>query len=212
MPRKSTGSKLDVLSAEDRELVCAWADGGDGAEPLGVVELAERIGVRWGITIGKSAVAEWLAKQRDEAEFDAFLSKVSESAIRADTIAEAAGKSGQLTEAAISGLGTALQLALIGGKAEVAENAAKAFSALLTAHASNKKADAAIEMAATAREKFQFDAAKAALAHAEELQEINRDATDDKTKVERAIKRLFGEKPKNVRTATEVLAEEEEAA
>lgn len=211
MARKSTGSKLDVLSEEDRTLLLEWADGGDGNSPMGLVELVDRINVRWNISIGKSAVGEWLTKQREARDFDAWLVKVGSASEQADIIASAAGKSGQLTEAAITGLGTALQMALIGGKQEVAENAAKAFSALLTAHASNKKADAAIELAATAREKWQFDAAKAALDHAAELQEINRDEADDKTKVARAIKRLFGDKPKNVRTASEVLEEEEAA-
>lgn len=206
MPRKSTGSKLDVLSAEDRALVCEWADNSDS-----LVEIVERISVRWSISIGKSALGEWLAKQREAKEFDAWLDKVGSASVRADIIADAAGKSGQLTEAAITGLGTALQIALIGGNPIVAESAAKSFAALLTAHASNKKADAAVEMAGTAREKFQFDAAKAALAHAEELQEINRDEVDETIRVQRAIKRLFGDKPRHVRTAAEILDEEEAA-
>jgi ribosomal protein L23 len=211
MARKSTGSKLDVLSAEDRESLLELADGSEGVMPVSLEELVERILTKWDIKLGKSALGEWLAKQRDAKEFDAWLDKVGNASGQADAIVEAAGKSGQLTEAAITGLGTALNLALVSGNPLITESAAKSFSALLTAHASNKKADAAIDMAQTAREKFQFDAAKAALAHAEELQEINRDETDDKTKVARAIKRLFGEKPKNVRTAAEVLAEEEEA-
>jgi hypothetical protein len=208
MARKSTGSKLDVLSAEDRALLLDWADGGEGQPPIGLVELVERISVQWSISIGKSALGEWLTKQREQRDFDVWLDKVGAASVQADIIATTAGKSGQLTEAAITGLGTALNLALVSGNPLITESAAKSFAALLTAHASNKKADAAIELAATAREKWQFDAAKAALDHAAELQEINRDEADDKTKVARAIKRLFGEKPKNVRTAAEVLAEE----
>ena len=212
MARKSTGSKLDVLSAEDRALLLSLADGGDGAMPIGLEELVERIDTKWNISIGKSALGEWLAKQREEKEFDVFLSKLSEATVRADAIALAVGDSGKLTKSAIGALSAGLQLAIVSGDVKARDKAAKSLAMVLTAYASDKKADASVEVAGTATAKFQFDAAKSALAHAEELQEINRDETDDKTKVARAIKRLFGEKPKNVRTAAEVLAEDEEAA
>ena len=207
MPRKFTGSKLDALSADQQEELCGLSEDGVPLELL----------VSWvfdkgGITIGKSALGEWLSKRRDDEAYEDLLVEVHDAAVKADEIAEEVGRSAKLTESTITALSAALQKAIIRGNDAARDAISKSLAMVVTAHANNKKADAAVEAAGTATAKFQFDAAKSALAHAEELQEINRDETDEKTKVARAIKRLFGEKPKGVRTAAEVLAEEEEAA
>jgi hypothetical protein len=75
------------------------------------------------------------------------------------------------------------------------KSAALNLSMVIEAMAKDRKSKADVLSAETGRDKFQFDAAKAALAAAAELKEINESAGSEREKVERAIARLFGQRP-----------------
>ena len=118
---------------------------------------------------------------------------------RAQLLSREIGDAAEMPEATITLLGQVLFESLRNPKKEATRGkAAKNLAMVVEAFAKDRKSKADVKVAETQFQKFQFDAAKAALACAGELQEINRNKGSEREKVERAITRLFGEKPKQI--------------
>lgn len=185
-------SVLDDLSPEQREAVFAYCE-----------RVSLEKGIAWlkaefDIEVSDSTLSKWLGKVRHEKKFATRLDQIAVANQRAGVVATTIGDALQLSQANILMLNQALMDAQIAGDDKAVKKAILPLVMLIEAVAKNKKADADVQDAETARSKFQFDAAKAALAAAADLQEISRSKGSEREKVERAVKRLFGEKPAHV--------------
>lgn len=172
------------------------------------VRLAD--GVKWlkaefDLEISEERLSKWLERERHERAFQKRLSAVCDASRRAQIIGSQVGSALQMSEAATAAFAAALLDAQIAEDAKGMKAAAVPLAMLLEAVAKSKKADADVSQTELAWKKFRYDAAEAALACVAELQEINRSPIADEEKRERAVKRLFGEKPSHVKTAAEVL-------
>jgi|GEM_PF-3845537 len=158
-------------------------------------------GVRWlkaefDITLSINRLGKWLEKIRNEHKFSDLLAEIRADADRSEQVADALGDVGQLNESNIKMLSQALFAAQRTGNTKAVKNAVFGLSMIVEALAKDRSATASVITAETSRNRFQFDAAKAALAAAGDLQQIQKSSGSEREKVDRAIDRLFGTKPK----------------
>ena len=203
MPKGNPSAWWKKLTPEQREMVYDFAD----AHTLdGTVAWIKS---EFDIETSKTSLGDWLEKVRGEKTTEAlFLERLEElrkADERSHEIGVSVGNTLQLHESNVVLLSQALQAAQIANDHQALKAAAVGLSMVMEAVAKSKKADADVLTAETQRDKFQFDAAKAALANAAELQAINAEKIDDSEKRARAIKVLFGDRPAHVRTAAEVI-------
>lgn len=144
------------------------------------------------------AISSWAQSERTERAFADQLAKLRSNQERAASIAQEVGDAFDIAKANVALLGQALLDAQLAGDEAAKAKAAQLMFFALSSIAKNKQADAQMLAARTAHNKFQFDAAKAALAAAADLQEIARSAGSEREKVQRAVDRLFGERPETV--------------
>jgi hypothetical protein len=194
-------SILDGLTPEQQDAVYAQGNAAKNSLKATISWLRAEFDVE----ISDTRLSAWLARRRQEEAFQARLEELAAADEHARTVAQDFGDVAHLTEANIALLSQDLLDAQLAQSPAAIKAAAMNLATLVEAFAKNKKADADVEAAQTQRDKFQFDAAKAALAHAAELQEINASKLDDTEKRERAIKVLFGDRPAHVKTAKEVV-------
>lgn len=157
-------------------------------------------GVRWlkaefDLALNESTLSRWLTKIRNDQAFSDLLGEIRADAARADLVAESLGDVGRMNESNIKMLSQALFAAQRTGDTKAVSRAVIGLSMIVEALAKDKSSTASVISAETSRSRFQFDAAKAALAAAADLQEIQRSTGSEREKVDRAIARLFGAKP-----------------
>ena len=160
-------------------------------------------GARWlksefDIELSPQRLGKWLEKVRNANEFSELLSQIRRDAESAELVGQAIGDAANLHESNTTLLSQALFHAQRTKNPVAMKLAAEALSTIMTAVAKRDAAKASVISAETARNRFQFDAAKLALVHAAELQEIQRSTGSEREKVERAVARLFGRQPKTV--------------
>jgi len=196
MSRKTNSNgKLDALDEAQQEAVFAYCNRAGVSLAVGAKWLADEFDVE----ISAGRLGKWLEKRRIDEEFAEVLSSVRSDRDRAQLLSREIGSAAELTEANIAMLGQALFETLRNPKlAGVRKAAAMNFAMVLEANAKDRKSKADVQVAETQYKKFQFDAAKAALSAAAELQDINRSKGSEREKVERAIDRLFGKRPDNI--------------
>src|SRR4051812_45974033 len=185
-----TDSKLDALTPEQQEMVFAHCE---------TVKLED--GARWlqaefDVELSPQRLAKWLEKVRNDRAFSDLLAEIRADADRAEHVADALGDVAQLNDSNIKMLSQALFAAQRTGNTKAVKNAVFGLSMIVEALAKDRSATASVITAETSRNRFQFDAAKAALAAAGDLQQIQKSSGSEREKVERAIDRLFGAKPK----------------
>ncbi len=181
---------------------------------------------RFKLALSTQTISVWAAKKRAEAaelKFQNWLGdlaansrkarRVIDSAIDIDsevvteTPTGAPGKSVDHFAAANDAvLNASLLKALQTGATADIKLFAKLTAQVGETRAKQRAATAALLSAETASKRFYFDAAKAALEHAAELQAINESAGSKRNKIERAVVRLFGTKPSGVFGTDELLA------
>lgn len=182
-------SKLDALRSKQQDAVFEHCE---------TVKLVD--GVRWlksefDIEISINRLSKWLEKTRNDRQFAELLSDIRSDSERSELVAQALGDVGRLNESNIKMLSQALFAAQRTGNVKAVKNAVFGLSMVVEALAKDRTANANVISAETARDRFQFDAAKKALANAAELQDIQRSKGSEREKVERAVQRLFGKKP-----------------
>jgi len=183
-------SKLDQLAPNEQESVFTECE---------KKKLAD--GVRWlkdefDIEISANRLSKWLEKRRNDNTFSELLAEIRADADRSDQVAEALGDVGKLNESNIKMLSQALFSAQRTGNTKAVKNAVFGLSMIVEALAKERASTASVITAETSRNRFQFDAAKLALKHAAELQDIQKSSGSEREKVERAVETLFGKKPK----------------
>ncbi len=150
------------------------------------------------IELSTTAIGRWAEKRRRAKADFAFANLLRDIKADQEQAVELSNEVGQATEMADANvvmLSQALFEAKRSGNPAALKNAAKLFSMVLESVAKSKTAQANLIAAETGRDKFQYDAAKSALANAAELQRINQGSGDEDAKVERAIISLFGRNP-----------------
>jgi len=198
MSRKiNANSKLDALPPEQQEMVFAMCNRAGMTLEAG----AKWIRDEFDVEISGARLGKWLEKRRIDNEFAELMASIRADSDRAQLLASEIGDAAEIGEANIAMLGQALFETLRSKdkeKIKLRGKAAMHLAMVLEAFAKDRKSKADVLNAELGREKFQFDAAKAALAASADLQEINRSKGSEREKVERAITRLFGERPKNI--------------
>lgn len=166
-----------------------------------LAQLQEWLVSKYELEISRDSISRWLISERqlaDQAKFERMLMDLQGASDRAGQIADAVGDAAQMHEANVALLSQALLAAQQSGDPAQIKFAVGGLSFLLDSVAKSRKADADVLSAKVARDRFQFDAAKQALKHAAELQEINKTTGSEREKVEQALLVLFGEKPEGV--------------
>jgi hypothetical protein len=189
MSKRRSDSILDGLTAGEQEIVFEHCE-----------KRKLEDGVRWlkaelDVQLDKSNLGRWLEKVRNDRVFSDLLAEIRADADRSELVAESLGDVGRLNESNIKLLSQALFAAQRTGNMAAVKNAVFGLSMVVEALAKDRSATASVITAETSRSRFQFDAAKKALAHAAELQSISKSSGSEREKVERAIVRLFGQKP-----------------
>ena len=188
-------SRIDALEPEQQDAVFAQCNRAGVTLEAGAKWLRDEFDLK----ISPQRLGKWLEKMRIDQDFRDVLSDVRADRDRATLLSRELGDAAELAEANVAMLGQALFETLRNkNMAGLRGKAAMALSMVVEAFAKDRKSKADVMTANTAREKFQFDAAKAALSAASELQEINRSKGSEREKVERAITRLFGQKPASI--------------
>jgi hypothetical protein len=152
------------------------------------------------LEVSINTISRWLAKirtQKADARFYQLISEIRDDRERAEQLGKEIGNAQKLSAANIMIIQQMLFRARQTGNPKQMMAAAQMLSMVLTAVAKEKASEASVISAETQRSRFQFDAAKAALAAAGQLQEISKSKGSEKEKVDRAIVAVFGTKPKN---------------
>lgn len=202
MASRKPNAKLDALPPEQQEMVFAQCNSGMTLEAG-----AKWIAAEFDIEISGPRLGKWLEKRRIDNDFSELMSNIRADADRAHLLSNAVGDVAGMNEALVAMLGQALFETLRSKdkqKIKLQGKAAALLSMVVEAFAKDRKSKADVVVAGTQRDKFQFDAAKAALGAAADLQEISRSKGSEREKVERAIARLFGNKPENIPGMPEV--------
>ncbi len=200
--KTNANSKLDALSPEQQEMVFAQCNSSMSLEAG-----SKWIAAEFGVEISAARLGKWLEKQRIDADFAELMSAIRADADRAQLLSREIGDASGMDEALIAMLGQGLFETLRSkdkDKIKLRGKAAATLSMVVEAFAKDRKSRADVVSAETQRDRFQFDAAKAALGAAADLQEISRSKGSEREKVERAITRLFGAKPENIPGMPEV--------
>jgi mevalonate kinase len=200
--KTNSNSKLDALSPEQQEMVFAQCNSNMSLEAG-----AKWLAAEFGVEISGARLGKWLEKRRIDNDFAELMSNIRADADRAQLLSREIGKASGMDEALITMLGQALFETLrskVKSKVKLRGKAAALLSMVVEAFAKDRKSRADVLTANTQRDRFQFDAAKAALDAAADLQEISRSKGSEREKVERAITRLFGTKPENIPGMPEV--------
>jgi hypothetical protein len=187
-------ARIDALDPEQQEAVFAHCNRAGVPLEAGAKWLYDEFDVQ----ISPQRLGKWLEKMRLDKDFRDLLSDVRADRDRASLLSREIGDAAEMAEANITMLGQALFETMRNkDKVKLRGKAAMALSMVVEAFAKDRKSKADVMTANTQRDKFQFDAAKAALSAAADLQEINRSKGSEREKVDRAIARLFGKKPEN---------------
>lgn len=170
-------------------------------ETHNLVEAQEELRGAYKMAVAPSinTISRWAEKRRranDDLKFIQLIGEIKDDADRAQTFAKEIGDAQKLTEANVTMLSQALFRASRTKEPKAMKSSATLLSMLLEAVAKQNASRASVISAETARSRFQFDAAKAALAAAGDLQQIQKSKGSEREKVERAVTRLFGAKPK----------------
>lgn len=150
------------------------------------------------LDLSTTAIGRWAEKRRRagaDFKFRRLLADIKADQEQAIELGSAVGVAAELNDANVVMLSQALFEAKRTGNPAAVKAAAKLFSMVLESVAKSKTAAANLIAAETGRDKFQWDAAKAALGSAAELQRINEGSGDEDAKVELAIVSLFGTRP-----------------
>ena len=186
-------SEIDKrLSEEEREAFFALVEGST------LKEGAAWLWLHYEIKLSPTAVGKWCEKQRrkaDDYRFQQLLGDLRHDTQQASVIAAQVGNAAQLNDANVVMLSQALFSARRTGDPGELKTAAKLFAMVLEANAKAKAAEASVIAAETSRDKFQYDAAKAALEKAAELQRIHASAGSQREKILRAMETVFGRRP-----------------
>jgi hypothetical protein len=209
MLRKDRQHKLDALTEAQRGLLYAKSQGLDEQPVHTIAALVKWLDAEFAITISASALSTWLARRRSEHLFADRLERIRAASARAERMAGEVSRRAEMTNASVTMLSAALQDALLDEDTASAKSSAKLLASLLEATAKEKAAEAAIASSKLAAQKFQFDAAKAALKHAESLQQVAKSSATDREKLQQGVRILFGEKAAHIQTAADFLGEEE---
>jgi hypothetical protein len=146
-----------------------------------------------------NTISRWLHKVRTERadqQFYLLIGEIKDDAARAETLAKEIGTERNLTSANVTMIEQMLFRARRSGDGKQMMAAAKMLSLVIGAVSDEKAASARVITAETQRERFHFDAAKVALAAASDLQQIQQSKGSEREKIEKAVERLFGKKPK----------------
>lgn len=203
--RKTRGDSVidTALSGAEQEAFFAYLE---GTAEAGTHTLAE--GQAWlldrkQIELSRQAISTWAAARRKEAadlKFRALLADIGEDARRAQEFGETVGalQIAGITQSNVAMLSQALFRAQRDRDVTSIEFFTNLLATLLSSVAKQQAGVASVISAETARDRFQFDAARRALEHAADLQQINEDAGHQRDKIERAIVRLFGQRAGNL--------------
>lgn len=182
-------SKLHRLTPEQKDAAFAHCE---------AVKLEE--GVQWlkaemGIQISVKNLCVWLQRQRLQRSMAGPLKRIADDRDRATLVGDVVGMATEITEANIA----LISQAVFEEFREPAEKRdekrlAKYMTLALKAREQGLKSRA-IDLAFN---RFHFDAARRARECVAELQEINKGDGDEREKIERAMKLLFGERPEGI--------------
>lgn len=164
-----------------------------------LAEAQEWLASHYDLNVSQDTLSRWAGRRRQEDMSFARHKKLMEIAAarrNAEQFAQAFGDLGAIHQSNIGLFGQALLAAQLGEDQESAGFFAKAMHDLMDGVAKMKRADAAVAAADTAREKFEFDAAKAVLEHMESLQSVrSQSGLSDEEKAARVRELVFGREP-----------------
>lgn len=160
-----------------------------------------------GITLSDTAIWTWVQRRKRlsrDLTFSRLLETIKADRDQAVALGREVGSANDLNAANVLLLSQALfetrRADDLRGTAEVA----KLFTSVLSAVTASRRAEQSAALgrqrnrisafaARTARDRFRYDAAQAALQHAAELQRLNADHDlDQRARIDRAVERLFG--------------------
>lgn len=200
--RKTRGdSVLDTgLTGAEQDAFFAYCEGNTELGGHTLIEAARWLRANREIDLSENSISKWLARRRKEAkdfQFYSYLAEVRKDAERAEAFGE------QVSALQVEGITQAnvamLSQAMFRASREKNEAALGFFTELLSklmaAVAKHRASTAAQISAETGRDRFQFDAAKRALAQAAALQQITQSGGHEREKIERAVQTIFGRRP-----------------
>lgn len=171
------------------------------AENTTLVNAKQHLKAEYKIDVSINTIGRWLEKVRKGKADNAFyrlIGEIKDDSNRAETFAKEIGSKQKLVDATVVMLAQMLFRARRSNDPAAMKQSAQLLSTIIGAVSSEKAATASVISAETQRSRFQFDAAKAALANAAELQTIQKSKGSEREKVERAVTTLFGKKPEKV--------------
>lgn len=156
-----------------------------------IVELRDR----YGVTRKKTAIYDWAEKVRGEKDFREELERIRIAQQRSEQMVDAIADQTSLDKSLAMALKTAFLDAQIAQDDKAMKGAAARLFFVLSGLAKEKDAGAKMIAATTAQEKFQFDAARAARAHAKEILAIDSSKGSEHEKLSRIVDKMFGQRP-----------------
>jgi hypothetical protein len=192
MSRAGKNSKLEAARSE----LLAWDA---QAPPVPLREMRARVKAKFGIETSEGNISKWLASRRAERAqselHEDILRRVTAGADQCRALDAAFAAQGEpRLEPILALLKTISTQLALGGEAD--PDQLQLVVTLLKPVMDHARLVEARKDREFAREKFEFDAARAALAKAAELQAIAGDRSlDQDAKLEAARRRLFGELP-----------------
>lgn len=150
------------------------------------------------IQLSLTSISRWATKERERRlreKFSARLIELTAAKKNAESISTKVGDLGILNDQNLALLSQTYFNAQVTGDMKTMTLLGEQLTFLMDAVAKIRRANAALADSATAREKFEFDAAKLALKYAAELQDISKSSGSQREKAARAVERMFGKRP-----------------
>jgi hypothetical protein len=181
-----TEKQLDLLTPQQQEQVFAHC------EPIRLRDGVAWLKTEFEITLAETRLRIWLRKERVRKNIEARLDKICEARDGAKLIAGAVRSASEITDA---------NLVLLAQAAfeEFLKDPEKRDAKLLAEYMAFALRARDLELRGSAnqlaREKHYFDLAKKSLEFVDQLRAINDSPDDERTKVDKAMVLLFGERP-----------------
>jgi hypothetical protein len=192
--KRNPNRKLAGLTPEQLEAVFRFTE----SHTLEVS--AKWLEAEFGVDMSPQQLGKWAEDERTQRAFEARLLKIAQASKQAGALKKRLGSLEEVTDANLSLLAQAFMAAQLTGSQADVKKLAFQFSMLLDAVAKSRRAGAAVRDSETARQKFEFDAAKAVLKHMAELKAITSDSDlSEEERTRRIRERVFGVQPVEVK-------------
>ena len=161
-------------------------------ESVTLTEGVKWLRATWKIVINPSSLGPWLRKEREDRINELVVDRLRDDRDRALLIGRVFGSATQLTDANSTLLA---QVIFEEFRKPEKERDDKRLTAFMDLALKAKREENRTTALKVVEKKFRFNAAKAALKKAAELQAVNQGSGDERSKIDQAISILFGPEP-----------------